>query len=249
MIAAASLLLVLVFSLLVTRVATIALIHTGLSKEVAKFQARSAFTGSGFTTSESERVVNHPVRRRIVLILMLLGNAGFITAMATLLLTFVGGRGVVELGPRLALIVGGVVMLWFAASSQWVDRRLSGLVEWALRRYTHLDVQDYTSVLHLTGDYRIVQLQVTPDDWLVDKTLAEAELSKEGILVLGVQRMNGSFIGAPRGDTRLLCEDTVYLYGRIEQIQALDERKQGWYGDAEHHMAKAAMHAQGEQAR
>ena len=78
MVAIFSLLLVLVFSLLITRIATIALTYTGLSRQSAKFQARSAFTGVGFTTSESEKVVNHPVRRRILLLMMLIGNAGIV---------------------------------------------------------------------------------------------------------------------------------------------------------------------------
>ena len=81
-----TLLMVLTFSILVTRIASVALTHTGLSRESAKFQARSAFTGVGFTTSESEKVVNHPVRRRILLLLMLLGNAGIVTAVSTLII-------------------------------------------------------------------------------------------------------------------------------------------------------------------
>jgi Trk-type K+ transport system membrane component len=76
-------------SILITRVATIALTHTGLTKASAKFQARSAFSGAGFTTSESEMVVNHPVRRKIVMLLILLGNAGLVTAVSSLILTFV----------------------------------------------------------------------------------------------------------------------------------------------------------------
>ena len=53
-------LIVVILSVLVTRVATIALVHTGLSREAAQFQARSAFTGVGYTTTESERIVKHP---------------------------------------------------------------------------------------------------------------------------------------------------------------------------------------------
>jgi len=89
MVAISSLLLVLVFSLLITRIATIALTYTGLSRQSAKFQARSAFTGVGFTTSESEKVVNHPVRRRILLLMMLVGNAGIVTVIATFILGFI----------------------------------------------------------------------------------------------------------------------------------------------------------------
>jgi len=67
-------LVVAVISLLITRVATVAFVLTGMSQEAARFQARSALTGTGFTTTESESVVGHPVRRRIVMALMLLGG-------------------------------------------------------------------------------------------------------------------------------------------------------------------------------
>jgi Trk-type K+ transport system membrane component len=87
MISIVTLLIVLTLSILITRIATVALTHTGLSRESAKFQARSAFTGVGFTTSESEKVVSHPVRRRILLTLMLLGNAGIVTAVSSLIVS------------------------------------------------------------------------------------------------------------------------------------------------------------------
>ena len=90
MIAIASLLIVVLISLLVVRISAVALTFTGLSKESASFQARSAFTGVGFTTSESESLVNRPVRRRVIMMLMFLGNAGIVTAAATLLLSFAG---------------------------------------------------------------------------------------------------------------------------------------------------------------
>jgi K+/H+ antiporter YhaU regulatory subunit KhtT len=76
-------------SLLVNRIATVALTFTGLSRDTARFQSRVAFTGAGFTTSESELITTHPVRRRIVMMLMFLGNAGLVTVMATLMTGFV----------------------------------------------------------------------------------------------------------------------------------------------------------------
>ena len=49
-----SLLLVVTLSIVVTRVAAVALRHTGLARQTARFQARSAFSGAGFTTNESD---------------------------------------------------------------------------------------------------------------------------------------------------------------------------------------------------
>ena len=47
---------------------------TGMDRKRAVFQALSAFSGTGFTTKEAEFVVNHPVRRRVIIWLMILGK-------------------------------------------------------------------------------------------------------------------------------------------------------------------------------
>ncbi|MGD8397067.1 MAG: TrkA C-terminal domain-containing protein, partial [Candidatus Eiseniibacteriota bacterium] len=228
MVAIISLLLIVTLSILITRVASIALVHTGLSRESARFQARSAFTGAGFTTSESERVVNHPVRRRIVLLLMLLGNAGIVTAVTSLILGFVDESGRTDLGWKVLLLASGLTVLWRLSASRWVDRQLSTVIEAALRRHSDLEVRDYASLMHLAGDYRLVELNVQEQDWLADKTLAELELNREGVLVLGLQRRDGSYVGAPRGVTGVHVGDTMLVYGRASVIEALDQRRDDW---------------------
>ncbi len=230
----ASLLVVVSLSILITRVATIALTHTGLSKEAARFQARSAFTGAGFTTNESEQVVNHPVRRRIVMFLMLLGNAGFVTALSSLVLTFVGEEGSGSLIWKLTLLGLGLFLLAMIAMSSWVDRHLSNLIDWALKRYTKLDVRDYASLMHLTGEYRLVELQIKPNDWLANKTLADAKLRDEGIVVLGIKGLDGSYLGTPKGARRISPQDTLILYGRVSALQELDKRQSDKVGEQEH---------------
>lgn len=239
MIALLSLLLIIVLSILVTRVATIALIHTGLSRESARFQARSAFTGAGFTTQESERVVRHPVRRRIIMMLMLLGNAGIVTAVASLMLAFVGTASALSAGLKMAALVVGVALLWALSMSKWVERRLSHLIAWALKRYTRLDVQDYAALMHLAGDYQIGELKVQAADWLAGRTLRESGLREEGVLVLGIERPDGRYVGAPLPETRIEADDVLLLYGRAEAFADLDERRRGIHGERAHERAVA----------
>jgi hypothetical protein len=234
-----SLLIILTFSILVTKIATIALTHTGLSKESARFQARSAFTGVGFTTSESEKVVNHPLRRRILLLLMLLGNAGIVTAMSSLILTFVNAQDSGFLVFRIVLLCLGVVTLWAVASSKIVDRHLSNLISRFLKRFTRLNVQDYISLLHLAGEYRVSEMQVESKDWMADRTLSELRLRDEGILVLGITRTDGTFIGVPTGETPLKPNDSMILYGRASALKEIDQRRKGGYGDYKHRKATA----------
>src|SRR6056297_3073460 len=128
MIAIISLVIILALSLIITRIATIALTHTGLSRESAKFQARSAFTGVGFTTTESEKVVNNPVRRKILLLLMLLGNAGIVTGIASLIIGFTAEGGQQNTWLRIVILASGITALWTIAQSNWVDRKLSAVI-------------------------------------------------------------------------------------------------------------------------
>ena len=86
-------LIVFTISLVVIRVATVGLTMTGVSKDLAQFQALSAFTGAGFTTKESEDIVNHPLRRRITMHLMLLGHVGVVVAIPSVVLSFLNTGG------------------------------------------------------------------------------------------------------------------------------------------------------------
>src|SRR4051794_21778348 len=117
MVALISVLIIVLLSVLITRVATVALSLTGMSRESARFQARSALTGVGFTTSEAEDVVGHPVRRRIVGGLMLVGSAGLVTAVSSLILSFNHSNGRAARGVVLGC---GLALLWLVSRSAWV---------------------------------------------------------------------------------------------------------------------------------
>ena len=234
---AISLIIVLGLSLICIRVATVALALTGLSEELARFQAQSAFFGVGFTTAESESVMGHPVRRRMISAVMILGHAVFATAVSALILSFMNVEKTEDVLFRLGYICGGVLILWLVSSSAWVGRRLSRLISMALRRWTKLDVRDYSSLLHLSGRYTVTETMVEPRDWVADKDLGELDLPKEGVLVLGVQRADGTYVGAPTGKTRVYENDTMILYGQQDALVELDRRRAGHAGDNAHKKA------------
>jgi len=74
----ALLVLVIVASVVVVRFGAVLLELTGMPWEQAKFQSLSAFSNSGFTTREAEDVMRHPVRRRIVTYLIIIGKEIFL---------------------------------------------------------------------------------------------------------------------------------------------------------------------------
>jgi len=241
-----TLLLVIATSLLITRVATVALTSTGLSREAARFQARSAFSGAGFTTSESESVVGHPVRRRIIMMLILLGNAGIVTVVSTMVLGFVNTQTTGQWLTRLGVLVAGLLGLWLLANSRVVDRVLNRMIERALKRWTRLDVSDYAGLLHLGGDYQVVEMKVEAGDWVENGLLERLRLADEGILVLGIERQGVAYVGTPRGDAVLKAGDTLILYGRATALDELDRREAGEEGEAAHRRAMVEQGVIGE---
>ncbi len=236
-IAAAALLFVLLLSLIVVRIATVALTLTGLSRAVAGFQARSAWTGTGFTTGESEALMSHPVRRQIINLLMLLRGAGLVTAASTLMLSFVTVSDREQGFLRLGILFGGGLAIWLIARSRWIDLWMSRVIAAALKRYTTIDTRDYAGLLHLAGEYAIMELEVQKGGWLAGKRLEEIRLSDEGILVLGISKPDGSYAGAPRGGTEPKPKDVLIIYERSSSLVKLGRRRAGSSGDAAHHGA------------
>lgn len=236
MIAITTVLVALLVSLLITRVATIALTVTGLSREAARFQARSAFTGVGFTTSEAESVVNHPVRRRVVLVLMLLGNAGLVTIVASLLISFTRAEESVQAWRRIGLLLLGLTALFLLARSKRVDRALSHVITRLLGRFTDLDARDYAELLQLAGGYGVIELEVQPTHWIAGKSLEDLQLRQEGIAVLGVERKDGTFIGVPKGATVINEGDVMVLYGHTRVLSEIGRREAGREGDEMHRL-------------
>ncbi|TXK73657.1 TrkA C-terminal domain-containing protein [Mesonia sp. HuA40] len=234
MIPAISLFVIVSLSALITRVAAIALAHTGLSTEVARFQARSAYTGTGFTTSETEKIMNFPVRRKIIHSLMLIGNAGIVTTMSTLILTFVLPNSTSNLLWGLFIIIVGMAIIWWAVQSPWVDKYLSKVIGKALKKYTSIEVKDYASILHLAEDYRITELRVDEDSWLTNKSLNQLALRKEGIIVLGIKRKDGQYLGSPNGSSLVKTGDLLTMYGKEEVFLNLNQRKRNLVGELEH---------------
>ncbi len=268
MTAIATLLVVLTLSLLTVRVATVMLVLTGLSLPLARFQARSAFTGCGYTTGESEQIVGHPVRRRIISTLMLLGNAGIVTTVGALMAGLLAGGGgeqvLVEsvdpetgevamtlelvstafpLWVRMSFLGVGVASLWAVASSKYVERIVNRWTFKLLRKYTKIEVRDYANLMHLSGDYGISELRVEPADWMADRPLKELRLTSEGVIVLGMNRKDGSYIGAPDADTTPRPGDVLIVYGATERLREIDTRRRNAAGALKHVEAVADQQA------
>jgi hypothetical protein len=174
--------------------------------------------------------------------LMLLGNLGVATIAGTVVVSFMATSSGGNWSQAVAVLCGGLVLLLVIAHSRWVEDQMNVVIQWALKRWTKLDTRDFVSLLQLTTDYAVTELSVSPNDWLAKKTLIELKLPAEGVLVLGIRRREGDYLGAPHATTEIRAFDTVVLYGPIGRIKELDERRAGRRGEKAHQSAKSEHH-------
>lgn len=106
--AAFTVMVIFTISTILVRIASTIMRLTGLPDNVARFQSLSAMTGTGFTTRESELIVNYPIRRRVLMTLMIIGNIGLVSVVSTFVVAFS------EIGPERASVVQQV--FWFTAA-------------------------------------------------------------------------------------------------------------------------------------
>jgi K+/H+ antiporter YhaU regulatory subunit KhtT len=180
-------------------------------------------------------VVNHPVRRRIVLMLMVAGSAGVVTAVASLIFSFGGASGGAKL-ERAGILIAGLVLLWLLSRSAIFERALAAAIAPLLHR-AGVTERDFAALLELEGDYAVHELAVEQDDWVSGQTLRELKLRDEGVVVLGIRRPDGGYEGAPHGTALVDAGDTLILYGTAQRIAELDERRRGREGDRAHRYA------------
>ena len=232
MVALITLTIILFTSVLIIKIASKILVLTGLSEEVARFQAKSALTGTGFTTSESESLITHPLRRRVVSFLMTISSVGIISVISTSVLSFVNvgstAEGMGRFIAALFLFAGILIVSKNKKLDNWINKKLKQF----LGQYSSFELADYANLLHLGDKFGIGEVYVAQDHWFEGKTIKILSLPKEGLIILGIQTPRGEFLGLPSKEYTITHGDTLVLYGRADMLSEIGHRKKD-EGDAE----------------
>lgn len=213
------LLITIFISFVIVRIGGFALQLTGIEPEVARFQALSAFSGTGFTTREAERVVGHRTRRRIVTILIILGNAGLVTVIATLVASFtqVGGYGWFFI--RLAIIIGGIfglyqLILRSNVGQQIIDRLQRPIVKRILRESPVIE-----EVFHVEKDWAISLVTMKGSSKSIGQSVTD--ITAEGdIEILGINRA-GAYLVRPGVEDKIAQGDRLLVYASKRAVKRI----------------------------
>jgi hypothetical protein len=206
-------------SYLIVRIGSIALEMTGMERSRARFQALSAFSGTGFTTREAELVVNHPRRRKIVTYLMILGNAGIVSVIATFVLSM-RETGAFRPSLNLAIIAASLLMLYRIASHQTFARKLTQKIREILREKLHFEKVHVQELLQQSDGYGIASILVGRRSKVAGLTLSQSGFKERDLMILSVER-DEEMIPVPKAQTKIRVGDRLICYGKLENLGGL----------------------------
>lgn len=221
-------------SFVVVRIGAIAFQLTGLDWELAKFQALSCFSGTGFTTKESELIVSNPQRRKIASVLIVLGNAGIVTLIATfanslrpgnsgtkISLPFLKDFFPAEILPwvNLAVITLFILILYKLFTYSFFARRITSVLRKFVLKRQMVKAVTFEELLIATGGYGVSRITVNANSSILNKSLNDARLRSHDITVLAIVR-NHHTIPNPPADMTFIVDDELICFGRLENIQA-----------------------------
>jgi TrkA-C domain len=212
------LLTIILASYICVRVGAVAFELTGIPWDQAKFQALSAFSNCGFTTRETEDIVGHPVRRRIAGYLIILGNAGVVTTIATLAGALVGAD-LKQAGLSLLLIIACLGLIaWFAKRPILAQRLRLAAQRWLSSR---ADFQPSAeALLRVDQGYCVTRLSLPEGSTALGRALSVLKPREHRLQILALER-DGRFIPIPENEEVLRTGDAIVVYGTDAAIAAV----------------------------
>jgi len=225
----------LIVSFTVVRIGAIAFQLTGLEWSLAKFQALSCFTGTGFTTKEAELITSNKQRRKIASVLIVLGNAGLVIMIATLAGSFVPQQETIisklseshlpfRIPPylviwmNLAIIVVVVYGIYKVFTHEKFAKKLTNFLRRKIIKKEIFKRVSFEELLLATGGYGVSRVVVSAGSPVLNKTLARSNLRRHDITVLAIVR-DGQTIPNPAADMSIILNDELICFGKLENIR------------------------------
>lgn len=189
-------------------------VATGLERKIARFQVISMLTGTGFTTGESELIIDHPVRRKLGAFLILFGAfslAVIISAISNLLSDSFYTM-------EIAYVAGGLLGLLFILKAPAVQRMMGAKMKSELKENYELADLPISDVLLMDDDDEVREIAIKEDSRFAHKTFDQIVEREDDIMLLFIKRGEIN-IRNKAYDTKVEPGDKLIVYGNNPQIE------------------------------
>ena len=173
-------------------------------------------TAVGYTTKESESILNNSVRRRLAQIVILLGY----TSSATLISLFVNLYSHKVTIQETYTVGAYFLVVLLITRLRFLKRVFDKLIEDIADRYLNRTGENKIHTLgHFNGNI-LAELTVLHSLPVLKKTLAESKLKDDNIQILNIEH-NGEHISNPTGTDVINIEDKILVYGNEKNIRQI----------------------------
>ncbi|WP_066688664.1 cation:proton antiporter regulatory subunit [Christensenella intestinihominis] len=213
-----------VLYILIIDVFTILFRMSGMTEEKAKFQVISLLTNSGYTTKESELVVNKLVRRRLARTIMLFGyifSVTIVTAFVNVVMNL--PKAIQEDFWTLTVILAIIFVAFMIAKRvPGIKQKFNDIIEKMGRKLMFRGNVNIVSVVdqYAKGVVAGVSIAAVPGR-IQGKTLGQLDFAADfGVRIILIQR-EGKVLDYITRDTEIMKGDKLVVFGKLEQIMDL----------------------------
>jgi hypothetical protein len=210
---------IILFTIVAAEFATIVFHLTGLDRKTSLFQAISALTGTGFTTKQSETIMAHPLRRKVIITLMLIGRGGGIIVIASLISKV--GKDLLSV-QVLSIFLIFIIAIYILRKLN-IAQLFSKLIEKGIIKIKLVEKSSFDQILELAKNYGIAEIYVTQDTRWVDKRIQDLDFRKNDILIIAIKREE-KILPTPKASTRLENNDILTCYGKLSSMKQLSRQ-------------------------
>ena len=217
--------------MLTVEIFSVAFKLTGLATSKIRFQVASLFTSTGFTTNESELIVNDERRRKIAIACIYTGHIFSVVIMGLVINVFFSITTLVGSGASTTYtftewyfivfyVASALFLLMVLIKIPPINRRFQKLLETiAINSSKKSRNTNIITVLDLYGKHAIAEVILNRlPDFAKEKTLFEMGLTKKFLInVLSIRR--GKRIIEVTKDTMFSKGDVLVIYGLINDIK------------------------------
>ncbi|MCP1492887.1 putative membrane protein YphA (DoxX/SURF4 family) [Peribacillus frigoritolerans] len=206
--------LYLIIIILVIEISVTLMKLTGLKGTVARFQVISMLTGTGFTTDESKSIIDHPVRRKISMFLILFGAFSLAVIISSISTLLTDDLRLMEL----SIIIGILLVLTVLVKVPFLNNRLSNKMKSEMYNHYELWEHPIEEVLFLEEEDVVMEIDIYEDSEFIDVKAFDVISDGADINILFIESGEVK-IRKELYEYKIKLGDNLFLYGNKKEIE------------------------------
>ena len=187
---------------------------TGLEASVSRYQVISMLTNTGFTTDEAQLIIDHPVRRRLSMFLILFGAFSLAVVISSITNILSGDLRLKE------LMVINVVLLviLMTGKTPFIRERLKKKLNSEMEKKLEISELPIKDALYLDEDDLVTDVVIEKNSKFVGIKAADLVERDEDISILFIKRGKVN-IRNKLDEEKIQEGDQLFIYGNQKEIE------------------------------